>query len=558
METKKNRLLQAVIEETTDAIFMKDVKGRYVFMNSFASRYLQISKRKALGKRDIDLFPPKTAHRIATVDQNVTTTGESFTFEETVDIGGNEKVFHVTKIPYQDTKGKVIGLIGIVRDITEHKLEEKLRKSNKRLRTVINGAPIILSAIDKNGVITLTEGKGLQRTGRKWNERVGSSIYNVFRDAPRIINAAEHALAGESFTEVDKVNNGQLVYEINASPLYDEKGEVSGAIFVATDITKRKKVEDELRKNQETLAEAQRIACIGDWVHNLTTNQLQGSVEAKRIFGLPLNLPFLSWAEFLNIVHPEDREYVKQSHQRFLRDLMPYTLEYRIVLRDLTERIVLNYSKVSQKDDTGRPIRLHGTVQDITDRKQTEQALRQKDYDIRKAYVNVFSAVTDEKLVIMTDEEIQAVLGKPICKVYTISSLKKLEDSRTFLKDVLKKTLRKPELLDEIILASNEAITNGMKHAGLAEIQVYKTMEAVQIKISDHGPGIDFSMLPRVTLLSKFSTKKSLGVGFSIVLDVFDRVLLSTSSTGTTLILETDGKEKDNSLENIIERTKST
>ena len=103
-------------------------------------------------------------------------------------------------------------------------------------------------------------------------------------------------------------------------------------------------------------------------------------------------------------------------------------------------------------------------------------------------------------------------------------------------------------------MASGEAVTNGVKHAGSCEVQVYTYGEAVQIRVTDHGSGIDFSDLPKATLLPGFSTKRSLGMGYAVILDICDRVLLSTSPEGTTLILEAGGRQVEESLDDILAR----
>ncbi|HEB12484.1 MAG TPA: ATP-binding protein [Actinobacteria bacterium] len=170
--------------------------------------------------------------------------------------------------------------------------------------------------------------------------------------------------------------------------------------------------------------------------------------------------------------------------------------------------------------------------------KRAEAALLKKDADIHKAYTDVFSAVTQDKLVLLTEEEVEGSLGEPASEVFEIHSLEKLSESRAFLRNKLGHLVTDPEVIDELIHASGEAVANGVKHAGACEVQLYKIGEAVQIRITDRGSGINFRDLPKATLVAGFSTKHSLGLGFSIMLEVCSRVSLSTGAHGTTLILE--------------------
>ncbi len=193
-------------------------------------------------------------------------------------------------------------------------------------------------------------------------------------------------------------------------------------------------------------------------------------------------------------------------------------------------------------------------ARDITEHKKAEKALRQKDRDIRAAYVEVLSAVTNGKLLILTDKEISAAQGEPCSKPYTISSFAQLADFRDFLGEMLLSCGIDQDRLNDQLVASNEGIANGVKHAGSCEVQIYVLEEAVQIRISDNGPGINFSDLPKVTLIPGFSTEKSLGMGFTLILDICDRLLLSTGPEGTTLVLESGINKRISALDAILSR----
>lgn len=174
---------------------------------------------------------------------------------------------------------------------------------------------------------------------------------------------------------------------------------------------------------------------------------------------------------------------------------------------------------------------------DITDSKQAEIALRDKDRDIRRAYVDVFGAVTGGRLVIMAVDEINSSLGEPVTDTISIGSFEELSDSRAKLKDSLMSQF--PQFDAEgIVIAANEALTNAIKHGRGGEFQVFQTNGVAQILIRDFGPGIDFKTLPKATLISGYSTKQTLGVGFSLILDLCDRVLLSTQPGKTEVVLE--------------------
>ncbi|NCO66526.1 MAG: hypothetical protein COW32_06450 [Candidatus Aquicultor secundus] len=89
----------------------------------------------------------------------------------------------------------------------------------------------------------------------------------------------------------------------------------------------------------------------------------------------------------------------------------------------------------------------------------------------------------------------------------------------------------------EVEFAAVEALTNSVKYAGGGKLEI-RTDKALQIELADSGPGINFSMLPRSVLMLGFSTKGTLGFGFTIMLEFADHLYLATGPAGTTIILE--------------------
>jgi PAS domain S-box-containing protein len=129
---ESHALLRAVVEGTSDPIFIKDLEGRYLMINSSGAASLGRTAAEMIGKHDRELFSPETAALMMDRDREVMATRESQTFQETR--GGAELIRHylTTKGVYRDHDGKVIGLFGISRDVTDLKrLEDQLRQAQK-------------------------------------------------------------------------------------------------------------------------------------------------------------------------------------------------------------------------------------------------------------------------------------------------------------------------------------------------------------------------------------------------------------------------------------------
>jgi PAS domain S-box-containing protein len=119
------QIMQAVFEGTSDAIFVKDLQGRYVMINSAGARAFGKTPEDVVGKDDAELYDAESACHIMEHDRQVLTSGETQIYEETSNSLGVTRIVLSTKAPHRDHQGSIIGIIGIARDITERKHSEE-------------------------------------------------------------------------------------------------------------------------------------------------------------------------------------------------------------------------------------------------------------------------------------------------------------------------------------------------------------------------------------------------------------------------------------------------
>lgn len=131
---------------------------------------------------------------------------------------------------------------------------------------------------------------------------------------------------------------------------------------------------NDLKNSEARLSEAQRIAKLGNWDWDIVNNTLYWSNGVYRIFGIDPNEFAATYEAFTDAVHPDDRELVKKTVDKTLLDGIPYSIDYRIVLPDSTNRIVREQAEVTL-DKEGRAVRMVGTIQDITEIRRRKEEL---------------------------------------------------------------------------------------------------------------------------------------------------------------------------------------
>lgn len=190
----------------------------------------------------------------------------------------------------------------------------------------------------------------------------------------------------------------------------------------------------------------------------------------------------------------------------------------------------------------GKPAVL-GSVLDITERKKVEERRKELERQQRQFYRQTIFSATGGKLIISEPEEI-AELYKDAVKIYPLKAHSDLEGIRSELKNVAMAYGMTEQRAEDFVLCVGEASTNAIKHADGGEVALIYRGDRIYVHIADKGPGIDALTLPRVTLEKGYSSGKSLGMGYSIILDLSDEVFLHTGPTGTTVVIGMDVHEK--------------
>lgn len=204
------------------------------------------------------------------------------------------------------------------------------------------------------------------------------------------------------------------------------RGTTTHVTGIVHDITERKEMERELQESEERLRRAQRIAHLGNWERNLETDTLLLSAELRRIFGWSPQEE-VTYESFLDAIHPSDRSRVRKARAAALDGDASLDIEYRIQPSNGEERFVHERGEVHQNG--GHPIRLSGTVLDITDRKEMEQQVRQSRLALAEAQKIAQTGHLTINLVTNTvslSDESSRLLGLKADEEHTVKDLIRL------------------------------------------------------------------------------------------------------------------------------------
>lgn len=215
--------------------------------------------------------------------------------------------------PVMDEAGNCIQIRGMVQDITQRKLtEQHLWESQRRLQEVISAAPITLFALNREGVITLLEGRNLFDVNPP--VRVGMSCYDILQHVPRAIENLERALAGESITVVLNING--RILDIRASSWFSPSSQQTEVSGVAVDVTERMLAQQTLvdaENRYRSLVSAMSEGIIladadGQFIEcNTRAEQLLGLSRGEILHRTPAGLPFSVVHEDGTAFPPEDQ-----------------------------------------------------------------------------------------------------------------------------------------------------------------------------------------------------------------------------------------------------------
>jgi PAS domain S-box-containing protein len=387
-----------LVEHGQGLICTHDLNGKLLSVNPAAAQALGYAPSEMVGNNLVEFLSPSVQPdfdrylKLIAAEPSVNGSMNILTKE------GEERVWAYRNARIEG-QGKTVYVLGHAQDITEQKrTEEELRQQRDFTSAMTNSIGEGIYALDRDGKVTFMNPAAEQMLGWKQAELPDQNMHEIihFQSADGVRVPAEKCpllavlLSGKVLKVDDDVftrrDGVMLPVSYTSSPIISN-GQVLGAVLTFHDITERKQIEIKLRTNEIQLNEAQHIAHVGSWEWDVAADLLRCSAEQYRILGLQPQETVAPRETLMTYIHPDDRKLVDTALEQAFEEKAFPNIDYRIIRPDGTVRTVQANGSVIV-DDSGCIVRMVGTAQDITERKQVENALRQSEEKYRDVIEN--------------------------------------------------------------------------------------------------------------------------------------------------------------------------
>jgi PAS domain S-box-containing protein len=371
--------MRAMLSAIPDLMFRVSAKGIYLdCVRTNIVFDLVRDERDRIGMHLSDCLPPEVTQRHLHALDRALATREPQIYEQEVWIDG--------RLQYEEVRVVASGeaeVLFMIRDISDRKATEAaLLESERRFRSAFETAAIGMCLVSLEGQFLQVNTSLSQMLGYSEAELLSTHFSDItyLEDLEADLQYIEQAIAGKlrNFHSEKRYwhKSGQKIWVLqSAALLRDARDKPLYFIAQIQDITARKQAEKELQRSQRFLNEAQQIAKLGSWSWDLLEDRRWWSEQMYRLMDNP-SAPIAGWELIKQKAHPEDRDRILQVFRDAIEQGTSYKVEFRALNSDGTLRYFFSQGQV-ECNDRGQVIRFTSTMQDITERKQSELELQQ-------------------------------------------------------------------------------------------------------------------------------------------------------------------------------------
>ena len=397
--TEEGVLFQArMLDAVGEAVIATDVEGKVIYWNRAAEKIYGWFAEEMIGQALAEILVSEDLREQAAEIRSALREGKPWSGEFTVQRkDGSSFPVHVTDTPVHDDQGNLVGLIGVSTDVTERKrAEAKLKESERRFATLLSNTPAMVYRClnEPDWPEEYVSDYALELTGYPAaafleNPTLFGSLISE-EDKQRIWDEVQEAVGrGERFRlrfAIHHKDGGLRFVEELGQGVYDEEGNVVALEGLIYDVTDRERAGERLREAE------QRYRTLVERIPAVTfIDRADGSVEP--LYTSPqieAMLGYMSqeWMEgrlWRERLHPDDRERILASDERFEADGEPVDEEYRLLAKDGSV-VWVREETLLVRNEAGEPLYVQGILRNITERKWAEERLRSSESELRALF----------------------------------------------------------------------------------------------------------------------------------------------------------------------------
>lgn len=371
---EERTMVRSLIDNLPDYVYVKDTESRFLIANRATACALGAATPAAvIGKTDFDFSPPELAEQYLATEQALFQSGRPLIGHEEVILDhetGAQKWVSSTKVPFRDNRGRIIGLVGLNRDITPQKLTElALRESEERYRRIVDTATEGIWMIDTANKTTFVNNRLAQMLGYTAEEMLGQPLAAFMEEEDQAMAAGnlkrrQRELKESHDLKLRRKDGSTLWAIISTTPINNAAGQYLGALAMVTDITERKRSETQFRGLLESAPEAMIIVNRRSKIVlvNSQTEKLFGYSRTELI-GKPIEI--LVPQQFRRTHRKLRNRYLTKPHNR----PMSIDLDFYGLCKDGREfPAEISLNPLETEDD----VLIIASIRDITERQQAQ------------------------------------------------------------------------------------------------------------------------------------------------------------------------------------------
>jgi PAS domain S-box-containing protein len=441
---------RSLVENAPQIITIFGPDGRICFVNRTLT---PVAAQSLIDADAFSFLDPADQSRVKAIFADVVSTGRPVAYEVQVRRLDGSRTWLRTHLGAIRRNGRTESLIAVSEDIDQRRRdEEALQVAENQWRSLLENAPDVIVTLDRRGRILFTN---RAQPGLAPEELIGASALELV--APEDRERAAECLARvfetgapERLEVRARGPEGRMAWYIGTIGPVRQDGEVQSAIVISKDITEAKQAQERLARSEAMMARAQRLAHVGSWEWDMVHDVETGSDELYRIYGIDPDTFEGTVASFRKLVHPDDLDMLNRLGRQALKDGLPFTSQHRIRTATGEEKVIFSRTEIVQ-DETGRPVKMVGVSQDVTELTRAVEALSRRTEELRRMQeldhlkTNFVHSVSHELRTPLTSilgfaEFLEDELGGPLT-----------DEQRQYVLEIVAGTRRLERLVDDLL-----------------------------------------------------------------------------------------------------------